>query len=461
MSDLPPGWAWARLDEITEVRLGRQRSPKNHSGDNMRPYLRAANVDWNGLKLDDVKQMNFTDDEARVYRLQPGDIVLGEASGSPSEVGKPALWNGEIEDCCFQNTLLRVRSYGPEPRYLLHFLRSEALRGAFVAHSRGVGIHHLGASRLTSWPVPVPPLAEQRRIVAALEDHLSRLGAADRSINSATSRLTNFRTATVEQLLDPFRIQLNDLASLLSEPMINGRSVATMRSGFPVLRLTALKDGRIDLSEKKHGAWTRDEATPFLVQAGDFFVSRGNGSLKLVGRGGLVDTKPDPVAFPDTLIRIRIDESKLSPKFLSLVWSTRHVRSQVENAARTTAGIYKINQSILGRITLPVPSYERQHQILDEVETLRLSLAWGQGTVHLAHIRARQLCASLLHAAFSGRLVPQDPNDEPASALLERIGAERATTPARRARGMRTRKELAPPATTATTDDFRQGELPL
>ncbi|GAA2782488.1 restriction endonuclease subunit S [Saccharopolyspora taberi] len=178
MSDLPTGWEWTTLGEIAEVRLGRQRSPKNHNGSQMRPYLRAANVGWDGLKLDDVKEMNFTDDEAETYQLRSGDIVLSEASGSASEVGKPAMWNGEIDGCCFQNTLIRVRpSKEVDPRFLLLFLKGEALRGAFVEHSRGVGIHHLGAARLTEWHTPLPSLAEQRRIVASLEGYLSRVDA--------------------------------------------------------------------------------------------------------------------------------------------------------------------------------------------------------------------------------------------------------------------------------------------
>src|SRR4051812_30608673 len=107
---LPAGWARARLDEVAEVRLGRQRSPKNHVGDHMRPYLRAANLTWHGIDTTDVKSMNFTDDEVAVYRLQPGDILLSEASGSASEVGKPGVWRGQlVGDICLQNTLLRVR----------------------------------------------------------------------------------------------------------------------------------------------------------------------------------------------------------------------------------------------------------------------------------------------------------------------------------------------------------------
>lgn len=175
MTDLPSGWEWAKLEDVAEVRLGRQRSPKNHRGTHMRPYLRAANVGWDGLKLDDLKQMNFTDAEAEIHRLAIDDIVVVEASGSPEEVGKPAIWRGDIKDCCLQNTLIRVRPTGLDPRYLLHFLAGEARRGGFIARSRGVGINHIGSSRLATWPVAVPPLDEQRHIVAALEEELSRI----------------------------------------------------------------------------------------------------------------------------------------------------------------------------------------------------------------------------------------------------------------------------------------------
>jgi len=167
-----------RLDEIAEVRLGRQRSPKNHAGDQMRPYLRAANVGWNGLKLNDVKEMNFTDAELETYRLKANDIVLSEASGSPGEVGKPAIWCDNIQDCCFQNTLIRVRPTDVDPQYLLYFLRFEALRGAFREGSRGVGIHHLGAAKLAAWRVPLPSKSEQKRIVETLDSQTSDLAAA-------------------------------------------------------------------------------------------------------------------------------------------------------------------------------------------------------------------------------------------------------------------------------------------
>ena len=158
-----------QLDEIAEVKLGRQRSPKDHRGEQMRPYVRAANVGWTGWKLDDVKTMNFTDAEMETYRLQPGDLLLGEASGSATEVGKPALWQGEIEDCAFQNTLIRVRPRDADPRYLLHYFGHCAATGAFARAARGVGIFHLGRTALAEWRVPLPSIDQQRRIATVLD----------------------------------------------------------------------------------------------------------------------------------------------------------------------------------------------------------------------------------------------------------------------------------------------------
>ena len=107
----------------------------------MRPYARAANVTWDGFDLSDVKGMNFTEAESQIYELRPGDVLVAEASGSASEVGKPAIWRGEIDGCCFQNTLIRVRSRGVLPDYLRYFLFSEARSGRIGEASPDVGIH--------------------------------------------------------------------------------------------------------------------------------------------------------------------------------------------------------------------------------------------------------------------------------------------------------------------------------
>jgi type I restriction enzyme S subunit len=168
--------------------------------------------------------------------------------------------------------------------------------------------------------------------------------------------------------------KLSKLKDLLSEPLINGRSVPTREDGFPVLRLTSIKPRLIDLTEHKNGNWTEDQAKPFLVAEGDFLVSRGNGSIDLVGRGAKVPKAPIRVAFPDTMIRIRIRPDEISSEYLAHIWESLIVRDQIKKSVRTTAGIYKVNQRALGEIRLPVPPLHEQRRIvevLDSVDAMR------------------------------------------------------------------------------------------
>ncbi|MCA9928614.1 MAG: restriction endonuclease subunit S [Anaerolineales bacterium] len=199
LPDLPESWVWARVDQLGEVRLGRQRSPKNHQGPHMHPYLRAANATWNGVDLSDVMEMNFKPSELETYRLKKGDILLSEASGSANEVGKPFIWKEQIPDCCFQNTLIRVRLFDLPPDYLhLHFY-TDAQTGRFGRIAKGVGIHHLGANRLAEMPVAIPPLAEQERIVAEVERRLSVITATEQIITANLARAERLRQSILHR----------------------------------------------------------------------------------------------------------------------------------------------------------------------------------------------------------------------------------------------------------------------
>jgi type I restriction enzyme S subunit len=195
-------------------------------------------------------------------------------------------------------------------------------------------------------------------------------------------------------------------ADLLSEPLRNGRSVPTARDGFPVLRLTAIKNGSIDLDERKTGAWTDSDARPYLVTAGDFMIARGSGSLALVGRGGLVRVEPDHVAFPDTMIRARPDRSRLVPEYLALVWESDRVRRQVERSARTSAGIYKVSQPSLSAVTLPVPPIGEQRRIVSILEEHLSDLDAAASSLRRASATCQALVTRSLSLVRSGKELP-------------------------------------------------------
>lgn len=200
LGELPEGWEWVTVEQIAEVRLGRQRSPARAKGPNMRPYLRSANVTWDGLDLSDVKEMDFTLQEQETYRLKRGDIVLVEGSGSISEVGKPAIWNDEIENCCMQNTLIRVRTDAPLPEYLhLHF-QYDALGARFRHATKGIGINHLGAQGLSEWVIALPPLAEQKRIVERVETLFAQAEQIERAVEIARRRAEKVEQAILARV---------------------------------------------------------------------------------------------------------------------------------------------------------------------------------------------------------------------------------------------------------------------
>jgi type I restriction enzyme S subunit len=176
-ADLPPlpdEWCWATVEQVGEVRLGRQRAPQHHRGDHMRPYLRVANVYEDRLDLSDVKTMNFTPAEFATYALRHGDILLNEGQ-SPEFVGRPAMFRGEIPGCCYQKTLIRFRSSnGLASAFALIVFRAYLHSGRFRRSANiTTNIAHLVAERFEPIEFPLPPLEEQEAIVESAEDQLS------------------------------------------------------------------------------------------------------------------------------------------------------------------------------------------------------------------------------------------------------------------------------------------------
>lgn len=187
-----------------------------------------------------------------------------------------------------------------------------------------------------------------------------------------------------------------------------------------------LGGGKIDLRESKEGDWSEEDAEPFLGEARRHIRFARHGRKKLVGIGGRVVHEPMPVAFPDTMIRVRLDTSAVQPEYFLLAWNSWTVRQQIEKSARTKAGIYKINQGHIAGFVLPLLSLAEQSEIVSILDERLEAVDTLQAEVDANLTRADALRQSILKRAFSGELVPQDPDDEPAQALRARIRAERA-----------------------------------
>lgn len=437
MNELPKGWVTTTVADVAEVRLGRQRSPKTHTGHNMRPYLRAANVTWSGLDLSDVKQMHFSESEVDTYRLVSGDVLLAEASGSRGEVGKPALWNDEIPDCCFQNTLLRVRTRAPLPKYLLHFLQLEAMSGRLGDAARGVGIHHLGAGGLSSYRLPLAPRPEEERIVAAIEEQFSRLDAAEKLLRSARRRARGMRwcvLATVTPTDGQWKT-LGEIAEIVGGvPKDSKRQSDPSFVEVPYLRVANVQRGYLDLREVTTIRVAPEKAEALRLEPGDILFNEGGDRDKL-GRGWVWRGEIDDCIHQNHVFRARLLVQEADPKYISLHGNT-FGQQWFERMGKQTTNLASINLKTLKSFPVPDLPAEEQRRIVAEVErnlTLLDSLALA---IERSLTRVENLRRSILQRAFSGELVPRDPGDEPASEFLARIatGSKDSTRHRRRKR---------------------------
>ncbi len=198
--EVPEGWKWARVGAVGNIKLGRQRSPKDHTGPYMVPYLRVANVHDDRIDTTDVKEMNFTPKEQEIFRLRYGDVLLNEGQ-SKELVGRSAIYRNEVPNACFQNTLLRFRVHdGVEPEYSQIYFRICLYNGRFQrAVKQTTNMAHLSASRLIPIEYPLPPLNEQRRIIARTDQLMSRCNDLETTLIGAQTRAESLVSAVVGQ----------------------------------------------------------------------------------------------------------------------------------------------------------------------------------------------------------------------------------------------------------------------
>lgn len=229
--DLPDGWEEVRLKDVADTQLGKMLSKASKLGIGSRPYLRNQNVQWDRIDLGDVAEMDFTDDEFEKFALRPGDLLVTEGG----EVGRAAIWKGEIDDCAFQKALHRVRPLdGLQADYFLHLFRCWATSRFFDPFVTGTTIKHLPQEKLRSLLVPLPPLPEQRRIVEYIEAAFSRVDALEAAVQGLLERVKVFRQSVLTEAFagrlvpqDP----ADEPASVLLERIRADRELAGTKRG--------------------------------------------------------------------------------------------------------------------------------------------------------------------------------------------------------------------------------------
>jgi type I restriction enzyme S subunit len=191
----PPGWVWVYIDRLATVQGGIQKTPLRRPVRNHVPYLRVANVQRDALDLKEIERFEVSPEELERWQLNAGDLLIVEGNGSEHEIGRCAVWPGSIDPCVYQNHLIRVRCpHSTMTQFIQMFLNSpdgkaEMKRLAITTS----GLFNLSVGKIRRYAVPVPPVAEQGRIVARVTE-LRRL-CTDLRQRLAASRATQSRLA--------------------------------------------------------------------------------------------------------------------------------------------------------------------------------------------------------------------------------------------------------------------------
>ena len=405
-------WERARLGDVADVLNGFAFKSALFGRQNGMPLLRIRDVGRSDTAT------SYSGEYDAMYVVERGSIVVGMDGDFRVALwtGRPALLNQRVCKITVRDEDLF------EHRFLLHVL--QGYLDAINAQTSSVTVKHLSSRTVQDIPLPLPPLNEQRRIVAAIEEQLSRLDAADASLSQARRRLDAFRRAA---LVDGFngswpRVPLKEVTDE-GRPICYGilkpKTVGDLR--VPYVEVRSIKNGRVDV-ESLHRT-TRalhDEFKRSELRAGDVVLAiRGS-----FDRAAVVPVQLEGANVSRDVARIAplpvLDSSYLA-HYLGGPVAYRYFA----RAARGVA-VRGVNIGDLRTMPIPLPPLEEQKRIVAEVEKRLSVIDVMRASIERAERRSAALRRSILERAFRGELVPQDPSDEPASVLLDRIRAERA-----------------------------------
>lgn len=439
MSELPPGWAWTDTATVAKVQGGIQKQPKRRPAVNHYPFLRVANVMRGRLDLREVHEIELFNGELEKFRLRVGDLLVVEGNGSPDQIGRAACWRGDIEDCVHQNHLIRVRpSEAIDSKYLTHYWNAsrttEYLRS--VASSTS-GLYVLTAAKVRSVSIPLPPLGEQQRIVAAIDEQFSRLDAGAAALERARQNLKRMRAAVLEAAVSGALVEASAqewercaLGDLLEDIHAGKSFKCEERPAGPdewgVVKVSAMTWGEFREHENKTVVGGRTIDPRLEIRPGDLLVSRAN-TVDYVGAVVLVRDCRRQLLLSDKSLRL-VPNSRVLPDWLVISLRAGSARRYIESVATGTSdSMRNISQPKLKALEITLPPLDVQDQLVAEVGRMMSLIEHLEKSLVASRRSEQALRASILSSAFSGSLVSQSVSDEPASALLARIEAERVS----------------------------------
>jgi type I restriction enzyme S subunit len=423
---LPKGWILTKIKEVATKPQYGYTTKASQTGDIK--LLRTTDITKGKINWETVPFCEKNPEKIEKYLLKDGDIVISRAGS----VGVSYLVNNPVKSV-FASYLIRFNPLF-DKKYFYFFLKSPFYWNSIEENKLGIALQNVNAEKLKSIDFPLPPLPEQHRIVKKIEELFSELDNGIENLQKAKEQIKTYRQSVLKAAFEGKLTNENvkdgelpegwiqsDIGSQ-SESMKNGLYKSKdvyNETGIACLRMYNIQNGKIDWYNIKRMNLKEKEIIEYELLPGDILVNRVN-SRELVGKSALIIEGLERCVYESKNIRLRL-KNTINSRYTNY-WLLFSANQYFTNNAQQTVGMASINQKQLSEMPIPLPkNVNEQQQIVSAIEE-RFSVADKmEESIDKSLKQAETLRQSILKKAFEGKLVPQDPNDEPAEKLLERI----------------------------------------
>jgi len=480
--ELPTNWAWTTLGGLGTWSGGGTPSKANKA------FWTNGTIPWVSPK--DMKSERIRTSEDFITRTAveqssakyiPADSVLMVTrSGILSHTFPVAVNDREIT----VNQDLKALSpfCGVQTDYIAWYLRTQNSRILAGCSKQGTTVASIDTDRLKKYLVPIAPLNEQRRVVDRIDMLFAQLDKGEEALRAVQKQLSRYRQSVLKaavtgQLTADWRAEKADrlehgrdlLAHILQarREIWDGRGrykepaapettdlpelpegwvwasveqLANVMGGLtknkkrqelplrrPMLRVANVYQNRLELEDVHLAGVTEAECARVMLEDLDLLVVEGNGSKDQIGRMAVWRNEIPDAIHQNHLIKVRMIEKGLVEFALSWFQSPTG-RQNIEKVASSTSGLYTLSISKIEALVVPLPSLIEMEEIVARIDEALSKTSYLESWCQTELARSAALRQSILKAAFSGRLVPQDPTDEPADVLLARIKAAKSSS---------------------------------